>query len=136
MKRRGSQMQAAVGYGADPSGAGVAYVRVAAGSGAHVLRVPFRLDRGAHGERVAGYAALTAVARALRERGAGKVRFLLDDPSLVADLQGHGDLPEALALAYVRLRCALNQLQGVQFEEVASGDLAARARAEVALHAA
>ena len=135
-KRSGGAVQVAVGSAADPRGNGVAYARVAGGSTRHLLRVAFSAQRGTPAERGAGYAALTAVARALRERGVGRVRFLLDDPALLADLAGRGSVPDALVLAYVRLRCALNQFSDVGFEAIAAGDLAQRARAEVALHAA
>ena len=76
------------------------------------------------------------VARALRERNVGRVRFLLDDPALLADVTERTNVPDALVLAYVRLRCALNQFRDVRFALAPSGDLAQRARAEVALHVA
>ena len=135
-KRSGGAIQVAVGCAADPRGSGIAYARIAGRAGQHLLRVPFLAERSAPAERGAGYAALTAVARALRERGVGRVRFLLDDPSLLADLAGRGSLPDALVLSYVRLRCALNQFSDVGFAAIASGDLTQRARAEVALRAA
>lgn len=135
-KRSGGAVQAAVGCAADSRGNGIAYARIASPAGGHLLRVAFQTERGALAERAAGYAALTAVAQALRGRGVHRVRFLLDDPSLLADLSGCGSVPDTLALPYVRLRCALNQFENVGFDRIVTGDLAQRARAEVALHAA
>jgi len=129
-------VEAAIGCAADSRGDGVAYVRVAGATTEHLLRVPFHAERGDSGDRAAAYAALTAVARALHERNVGRVRFLLDDPALLADVTERNNVPDALVLAYVRLRCALNQFRDVRFELAPSGDLAQRARAEVALHVA
>jgi hypothetical protein len=134
-KGRKQTTEAGVGWAADTRGNGVAYARIG-GSAEHLLRVPFRVGRTAPAERAAGYAALTAVARALRARGVGRVRFGLDDPALLCDLTGRGSVPEGLVLPYVRLRCALNQFGEVAFQLAVPGDLAARARAEVALHVA
>ncbi|MGA8535350.1 MAG: hypothetical protein WB615_14680 [Candidatus Tumulicola sp.] len=125
---------AAIGFAADRRGSGVAYARVTAG-GEHLLRVPFHTGRTLP-ERETGYAALTAVARTLRERGFGCIRFAVDDAALVEDLAGHAILPDAIVLPYVRLRCALNQLDDFSVHLAAESDLAARARAEIALNVA
>jgi hypothetical protein len=98
--------------------------------------VPFRAGRTSLPEREVGYAALTAVTQALRARGFGRIRFALDDRALIDDLGEHRDLPEAIVLPYVRLRCALNQLEDFSLELAAESDLAQRARAEVALNVA
>lgn len=126
-------VKATIGCAAN-GGNGVAYARLGV-SGRHLLRVPFRAD-GAAPERAASYAGLTAVARALRGRGVARVLFVLDDPGLLADLAANAVVPDALVLPYVRLRCALNQFDEVRLELGAAGDLAQRARAEVALHVA
>jgi hypothetical protein len=101
-----------------------------------LLRVPFRAGRTALPDRAAGYAALTAVTRALRAKGRGRIRFALDDSALVEDLAGRRPVPDALVLPYVHLRCSLNQLEDFSVEFIAPGDLAQRARAEVALNVA
>lgn len=131
-------MSAAVGFAADGAGNGVAYVRLGV-SASRVLRVPFQVKRypGLSGREV-GYAALTAVGIALRRRGVRNVQLAVDDERLAGDLLEHRDVPAALTLAYVRLRCALNQLgeYGVASAAEPDADLTARARADVAMHAA
>jgi hypothetical protein len=137
MKRnRRTVVEATIGCAADSRGSGVAYARVAGTTEQHLLRVPFRVEaRGPH-ERAVGYAALTAVARVLRARGVARVRFLIDDDALLADLRGRSGVPDSLAMPYVRLRCALNQFDDAGFAPGTFGDLAQRARAEVALRVA
>jgi hypothetical protein len=131
-------VEALVGYAADAGGRGVAYVRVAAPSEEHLLRIPFsvRRKRDLNGREV-GYAALEAIAGDLRKRGVRGVVFALDDRQLVEDLARHGDVPEALVLPYVRVRCALNQFAGASLRlDGAGAGLAQRARAEVAFNVA
>lgn len=136
MKRKRAVVEATIGCAADSRGSGVAYARVEGTTEQHLLRVPFRVEaRGPH-ERAAGYAALTAVARVLRARGVARVRFLIDDDALLADLRGHSSVPDSLVMPYVRLRCALNQFDDARFARGTFGDLAQRARAEVALRVA
>lgn len=135
-KLRGPATDAAVGYAADQRGGGVAYARVRTAGGQHLLRVPFQTGRTSVPERAVGYAALTAVSRALHARGCSRIRFTLNDPSLIDDVTAHRSVPEALVLPYVRLRCALNQLEHFSLEPASESDLAQRARAEVALHVA
>jgi hypothetical protein len=127
---------AAIGYAADGRGSGVAYARVTSAAEQHLLRIPFRVGRTSLPEREVGYAALTAVARALLGRGFGRVRFSAGDSALVDDLDGRRAIPEAMVLTYVRLRCALNQLEGFSLELAEDSDLTQRARAEVALNVA
>jgi hypothetical protein len=133
-------VDAATGFAADAQGNGVAYARLLLGDAAtpRVLRVPFTVKRyPALLEREVGYAAIAAVAAVLRRRGIERVRFTLDDARLVEDLREHRDVPSALTLAYVRLRCALNQFK--EYDLAASSgesDLTARARSEVAMHVA
>jgi hypothetical protein len=131
-------VDAATGFAADGQGNGIAFARVRTGDIPRVLRVPFTVKRfAALHDREVGYAALTAVACALQRRGVERVRFTLDDAALAADLREHRDLPSPLALAYVRLRCALNQFKEFDIAGSASeSDLTARARSEAAMHVA
>ena len=132
------KIRAVVGFAADETGGGVAYVRLTGGRGSRLLRVPFAVARyPALFEREIGYAGLTAVAGYLRHRGVQAVDFAVDDANLAADLRERRDVPHALSLAYVRLGCALNQFReyGILDAED-SHDLTARARAEVAMHVA
>jgi len=136
------QIEAHIGFSADGRGEGVAYVRLSGGSadgGALLLRVPFVTKRyPALLDREIGYAALTAVARRLREREIDRVNLLVDDERLVEDLRNRRDVPQALGLAYVRLGCVLNQFRTYEVgcAPAGSSDLTARARAEVAMHVA
>ncbi|HEY1655602.1 MAG TPA: hypothetical protein VGF86_10835 [Candidatus Tumulicola sp.] len=140
MDKRSTKLPAvdtSLGYAADERGVGVAYARIRSETGEHLLRVPFRVGRiSGLQQREAGYAALTAVARALRRRGIGSAAFRLGDASLLADLAAHREVPPPIVLPYVRLRCALNQLDEFRLELAADDDLMQRARAEVVLNVA
>lgn len=120
-----------VGFGAGQGGRGIAYARIRGGAAEHLLRVAFKVRREFVEEEV-GYAALTAVARALRKRRLANVRLAVDDAGLVDGLSG-GEIPPAMVLPYVRLKCALNGFDDVRVSATQSTDLAQRARAEVAL---
>lgn len=125
-----------IGFAADDAGGGVAYARV---GDARTFRIPFSVRRlPALSGREVGYAALRAVACALGKRGVDSVNFLIEDPQLIADLRERREVPQALTLAYVSLRCALNQLRhcSVTESDGAHCDLSARARSDVAMHAA
>lgn len=131
-------LRAAVGFAADDQGNGVAYVRIAGSKAERVLRVPFGVKRlgGLRGREV-GYAALHAVATVLRRHVSSGVTLLLDDPGLADDLREHREVPSVLTLAYVRLRCALNQFAQYEIAEgEGESDLTARARSELAMHVA
>ena len=137
-KQKKTAIAASIGCAADLRGEGVAYARLRSATGSRLLRMPFQVQRyPGLDEREIGYAALTAIAAALRERGIARVRFEVDDEYLVRDVNEHRDVPAPLVLPYVRLGCALNR-----FDEHAlvlagdDGDLRARARAEVAMHLA
>ncbi|MGZ3497132.1 MAG: hypothetical protein ACXWNK_13420 [Vulcanimicrobiaceae bacterium] len=132
------KVQTAVGFAADGDGSGVAYARLTSGNGHRLVRVPFAVKRyPALFEREIGYAALTAVATYLLQRGVKTVDFAVDDANLAADLRERRDIPQALSLAYVRLGCALNQFFEYRLIDAEDGDdLTARARAEVAMHIA
>ena len=132
-------VDAAAGFAADAQGNGVAYLRVTLAGTPRVLRVPFRVKRyPALLEREVGYAALTAAGIALRNRGIERVRFTIEDAHLANDLREHRDVPAALTLAYVRLRCALNQFKEYDIAVSAAGesDLTVRARSDAAMHVA
>jgi len=125
-----------LGFAAGPQGQGVAYARIGAD---RTLRVPFSVRRlPALLEREVAYAALTAVADVLHRRGVSRVHAILEDTRLVEDLLERRDVPAALNMAYVRLRCVLNQFRefGVAAAPSDFSDLTARARSEVAMHAA
>ena len=140
MYDRAMKADVAVGFAADEQGNGVAYVRLGAGGErARLMRVAFTVKRyPALLEREVGYAALTAASNALRARGVRRVRLAVDDPRLAAEVREHRDVPAPLAMAYVRLGCALNQFAEYEIAELPQGesDLRSRARAEVAVHAA
>jgi hypothetical protein len=130
-------VDAAIGYAAAPEGEGIAYARVVAAGAEHLLRLAFRVGHAsALQPREAGYAAVTAVARALRARGLRNVRLCISDASLIADLKDRRELPPSIVIPNVRLRCALNALDDVRLEFAGENDLAQRARAEVILNAA
>ena len=127
-----------IGFAADGQGSGVAYARFEDTQAPRVLRVAFRVKRyaGLRGREI-GYAALQAVAEVLRRRKVGAVRFRVEDGALAGDLAEHREVPPALTLSYVRLRCALNQFQSYDVAHTPSeSDLTARARSELALHVA
>ncbi len=130
-------VQTQLGYAADRLGAGVAYARLTTRTGERLVRVAFRVQRfeGLSGREI-GYAALTAVATMLRERGIERASFGLADPDLVADCNAHRDVPPPLVLPYVRLRCALNRFAAYILNAGGDPDLEARARAELVLHTA
>lgn len=129
----------ALGYAADPQGEGVLYLRRAGEPGDPVVRIGFRVARApALLEREVTYAAMLTACEYLRKRRAERVRFLVDDERLAADLRERRDLPGALTLAYVRLRCALNQFRsfGIAPLPAADRDLIARARSDITMHVA
>lgn len=132
-------VEAATGFAADGNGSGVAYVRLVLAGTPRVLRIPFTVKRyPALLDREVGYAALSAIGSVLRRRGVERVRYIVDDAQLARDLREHRDVPAPLTLAYVRLRCALNQFKEYDIVPSASGesDLTQRARSEAAMHVA
>jgi len=132
-------IEATLGYAADESGTGVVYAAVQnpARSAPALLRLPFRVRRfaGLAGREV-GYAAVAAVAAALRDRKVRRVRFAVPDGELVADVSERRTIPQALTLPYINLGCAINQFSECAVITTTDDDLAGRARAEVALHIA
>ncbi|HUA09633.1 MAG TPA: hypothetical protein VMA98_10185 [Candidatus Acidoferrales bacterium] len=130
-------MQVQLGYAADRLGEGIAYARLTTRAGERLVRVAFRVQRfeGLCGREIA-YAALTAVATMLRERGLERASFALSDADLVADCNEHRDVPPPLVLPYVRLGCALNRFAAYALRVNGDPDLEARARAELVLHSA
>ncbi|HTV91409.1 MAG TPA: hypothetical protein VMG98_01700 [Verrucomicrobiae bacterium] len=130
-------VQAELGYAADGLGEGVAYARLATRTGERLVRVAFRVQRfEGLGGREIGYAALTAMATMLRERGIERASFGLADAELVADCNQRRDVAPPLVLPYVRLRCALNRFAAYALRAGGDPDLEARARAELVLHTA
>jgi len=130
----------AIGYAADERGSGLAYATVNTGAGPTVVRLPFRVaPLTALDGLENGYAAVAALARHLRARGLSRVRVRAADVRVVADLNGAGSPPKALAMDYVKIRCLLNGLGAARLELADTtdvADLAARARAELHLHVA
>ena len=122
-----------IAYAANLHGAGVAYAAIAGDD--EPRRIAFRLERyPALLGREIGYAALIAVAAALRAEGFRSVRLGIADERVIEDLEHRRQLPQALALSYVQLKCRLNMFSRVDVVVAnPSDDLAARARAEVEL---
>ena len=132
-------IDATVGFAADDFGAGVAYVDLRTSRAQRIARVDFSVRRvPALLGREIGYAALTAVAKRLADAGFQQASFRIADRQLVDDVAGNAEVPPPLALSYVNLRCQLNRFRdaAVAFEDTATEDFAARARAEVTLHVA
>ena len=128
-----------IAFAADALGSGVAYARIRDLSET-VVRVPFAVKRlaGCEGREIP-FAALAAILNALRSRGYSALRLAIPDDAAVADARGERSIPPALAMLYVALRCAVNELRSVEFIPLASeaaAELESRARAEVALRIA
>lgn len=125
------------GWAADAGGRGVVYARLVRGGAQHVLRADFQTSRlgGLEGREV-GYAAVLALCEALHRRRIDRVRLYLEDARLVDDVERYRELPQALAMAYVRLRCSLNRFIAYSLHAFERQELTARARSEVALHTA
>ncbi len=135
---KGGVTAVGIGFAADAHGNGVCYVRMG-GSAGQVLRVPFSVKRcPALCEREVGYAALQSALTALRRLGPHRIRVVVDDARLAGDLRERRDVPAALGLAYVKLRCALNQFHeyAIDGSSKSARDLTARARSEIAMQAA
>ena len=129
------RVSARIGYAADADGFGVVYARVGAAR-PRILRAEFRIEPRSEDDRVAGFAAIDAIAPAIRKATAA-VELAIDNGALVDDLSERRELPVSLLLPYVRARCALNAFNECRL--VASGganDLAARALAEVSMRVA
>jgi hypothetical protein len=126
-----------VGYAAGPAGSGVAYAALRGPGGREVVRLPFRIARRSSlMERAIKYAALVTVARALCKRGVTHAHFVMPDRQFVEEVTTRCDVPEALVIPYVRLRCALNAFHEVEIRTGATDELMQRAGAEVALNVA
>lgn len=135
MRERPSAIDARLGYAADRNGRGIAYVRLGSAAGERLVRVPFRVQRFAGLDaREVGYAALTAVAALLQDRGLTDAAFHVSDEQFVGDVNEHRDVPLVLVIPYVRLGCALNRFASFRLAcSPDAEDLVQRARAEVAL---
>jgi hypothetical protein len=133
---RQSSIEVIVGYAADRKGNGISYARLRSSSGDRLLRVRFRVQRFAGvDEREIGYAAMTALASYLRDRGIARVMFSLNDSRLIEDVQLRRDVPPPITLPYIRLGCALNRFESYDLRLSQDGeDLTQRAAAELTLH--
>jgi hypothetical protein len=87
-------------------------------------------------DRAGGYAALTAIARALGKRGIQAVRLTIADEEFADEITTGRRVDERLAIPYVRLRCAINSLASFDVQAGGVDDLTQRARAEAALNVA
>jgi hypothetical protein len=127
----------AVGYAADRTGGGSAYVAIATGSGRAVVKVPFSaVPLAALDGREFGYAAVAAVGAYLRGRGFTRIRLRIADEQVVDDLNARSKVPPALGMAYVKTRCVLHGFAVARVERgepIETHDLENRARAEIAL---
>src|SRR5471032_2820787 len=130
----------AVGYAADNLGRGIAFASIATGTSSGVVRIPFRTTPlPALEGRDVGYAAVAAIGAHLKSRGFGRARVRLSDDKVVADLNGVGEPPKALAMAYVKTRCLLHGLGAVRLEAaepIETRDLTKKAQIELSLHTA
>ena len=136
--RESPLVEVAAGYAAGAQGAGVAYARVSGSDGQpKVWRLGFRVSGPREcGDRAAGYAALTALVRALFKRGIRSARFVIGDQDFAREITTGNQVDERLALPYVRLRCAMNSLAKFDVQAGCTDDLTQRARAEAALNVA
>jgi hypothetical protein len=129
----------AVGYAADRTGNGIAYLAIATGTGRTVAKVPFSAaPLAALDGRELGYAAVAAAGGYLRGHGFSRVRMRLADDAVVGDLNARGKVPPALGMAYVKTRCVLHGFAAARVERgepIETHDLETRARAEIALRA-
>ena len=130
-------VQVLVGFAAGTDGRGIAYARLTRGAAERLLRIEFRVPQSQRwAEHAVNYAALTSVARTVVQRGFTRARFVLADAAFVREISTGKSVGEALALPYVRLRCALNALAEFTVVSGATDDLTQRARAEAALNIA
>ena len=125
---------ATIGYAAGDRGSGLAYARLMGNGATRLIRRVFRTaDPG--DDRAVAYGAITAVADAMAKRRIRGARFVIGNAAVAAELANRGDVPDPLALTYVRLRCALNAL-GASVALGTTDELTQRARAEIALNLA
>ena len=68
MRASETGVQAEIGYAVGPRGLGLVYARLTGCDTRKLLRSMFRAAPQGHCDRAGGYAAVTAVARALRDR--------------------------------------------------------------------
>lgn len=127
-------VNAELGYAADDRGRGIVYAQLGILGKAHLMRIGFRL-RPSYAAREVAYTALAAVARTLHRRGIRTVRFVIEDEQLVSEVTvAATELPAPMVLPYVRLKCALNQLEAWTLVASPQADVTQRARAEIALN--
>jgi hypothetical protein len=129
-------VEATVGYAADECGKGIAYARLTASGSERLLRLTFRVAARPLTDRAIGYAALTAVARALARRHHREVTLVLGDADFLEEIAGGRGVADGLVLSYVNLRCALNALAKFRLQSGSTDELTQRARAEATLNVA
>ncbi len=135
--RENPLVEVVAGYATGTQGAGVAYARVTGEGRQNVLRLDFRVNAPREcRERAAGYAAMTAIVRALWKRGIRAARFIIGDEDFAEEIVTGRRVDERLAIPYVRLRCAMNSLASFDVQAGSADDLTQRARAEAALNVA
>lgn len=137
-----SVLAVTVGFAAGPRGGGVAYASISEADALEgsLVRVGFRCrPLPALCGRDIAYAALEAVAAAVRSRGVASVIVRIDNAALVADIVDHRPVPAALTVPYVRLGCTLNRFRTATLVAAAdplTRDLTARAGAEASFDVA
>jgi hypothetical protein len=130
-------LEAILGYAADSRGNGVLYAHLSGARAKRLVRLSFRVGVAPpFSDRAIGYAALTALCRALRKRGVREAHFVLADSSFVDEIATGREVGETMAIPYVRLRCVLNTFAKFGVRTGATDDLTQRARAEAALNVA
>ncbi|MBV9332889.1 MAG: hypothetical protein JO146_02695 [Candidatus Eremiobacteraeota bacterium] len=130
-------VEVVAGYATGAQGAGVAYARLSGEGRQNILRVAFRVSAPREcRERAAGYAALTAIVRALWKRGIRAARLIVGDEEFAQEIATGRCVDERLAIPYVRLRCAMNSLATFDVQAGSADDLTQRAKAEAALNVA
>lgn len=128
-----------VGLVSDEAGDGTAYGIARRG----FLETPFSISfqaqvRPALEGRDTSYAALLAVGSYVRRRGVRNVVIRFPDARVANDLKQRADVPAALTLPYIELRCSLNRFEDAEVVPLPAADaeaVVARAAA-AALHTA
>lgn len=123
-----------VGYAGGERRDGLAYARIAGAGVTRLIRRSFRVPEPGD-DRAAAYGALTAIAAELTKGRRRGICFVISDALLAAQINNRSEVPEPLAIAYVRLRCALNAI-GAGITVGPTDELTQRARAEIALNVA
>ncbi len=125
MQQRGAAepVVVSVGFVSDEAGEGIAYGIARRG----FLETPFSVAfqapmRPALEGRDIGYAALLAVGSYVRQRGVRNVVFSFPDARVANDLKQRADVPAALTLPYIELRCSLNRFEDAEVVPLSAAD--------------